>query len=63
MEQLPLAQLLVVTEAAGALVTVSLGAGAVAVAAWATGAEATTTPQVPLEQLETVLPQVLQPLL
>ena len=63
MEQLPLAQLLVVTVAAGALVTVSLGAGAVAVAAWATGAEATTTPQVPLEQLETVLPQVLQPLL
>lgn len=62
MEQLPSAQVLVVTVAAGVagvVLTVSLGAGAVAGAVWLfTGAEVTTWPQVPLEQLDTTVPQL-----
>jgi hypothetical protein len=58
-EQLPLAQVDVLTGAEVVTVLVSLGAGAAAGAAWVVLVVATTWPQVPPEQVDTVLPSEL----
>ena len=59
MEQVPLAQLDAATGAEVVTVPVSLGAGAVAGAAWVLLVVVTTWPQVPPEQVEKVLPSEL----